>query len=271
MYLSINYSKQAAELVKKKQIEIDFFKTPEWVDMIAKASQLRPVCVHFSLKTGRGKLEDIDWQLLSEIMKETNTPYINIHLISKTKDFPHIPINSTDPIHQEEILEQALTDIQEVSDRFGAEKVIIENVPYRGKSWKVLRPIIEPEMITKIIQETGCGLLLDISHAHMTALSLGWDVKEYISQLPVEAIRELHFTGVHYLDGWHQDHLPALETDWKLLDWVLNAIQSGAWGNPWMIAFEYGGVGERFENRSETEVIKEQIPILYQKIKSLKS
>jgi uncharacterized protein len=271
MYLSINYSKQAAELVKKKQIEVDFFKTPDWVDMIAEARLLRPVCVHFSLKAGRGKLKDIDWELLSDIMKDTNTPYINMHLESKLKDFPHIPIDTSKPIHQEEILEQVLKDIQEVSDRFGAEKVIIENVPYQGKIGKILRPIIEPEMITKIIQETGCGLLLDISHATMTALSLGWDEKEYLSQLPVNAIKELHFTGVHHLDGCYQDHLPALEADWKLLDWVVNEIKSGAWANPWMIAFEYGGVGEHFENRSETEVIKEQIPILNQKIKSLKS
>jgi len=269
MYLAINYSYQAAELVKKKQIEVDFFKTPEWLDMIAEARQLRPVRVHFSLKAGRGKLEHIDWQLLSDIMQDTDTPYMNMHLEAKSKDFPHIPIDSTDPIHQEEILAQVLKDIQTVSDHFGADKVIIENVPYRGKPGKVLRPVIEPKIISRIIAETGCGLLLDISHAAMTALSLGLDEKEYLSQYPVDAVRELHFTGVHNLDGWYQDHLPALEADWKLLDWVLNAIQTGKWARPWMLAYEYGGVGERFAHRSETDVIKEQVPILNQKIQSV--
>ncbi len=266
MFLSINYSLQAAQLCRQKRLKIDFFKCPEWTDMIAEAQQLRPVCVHFSLKAGRGKLKDVDWDFLAEVQQQTQTPYINMHLEAKTKDFPDIPADSTESIHQEQVFEQMLSDLNEAVKRFGAEKVIAENVPYRSCAGKVLRPAIEPKVIQQLLQETGCGLLLDISHARMTALAIDMDERQYISQLPVEFLRELHFTGVHQLDGCYQDHFSALEADWELLDWVMERIQFGEWARPWMLAFEYGGVGERFSDRSEALVIETQIPIIQRKI-----
>lgn len=266
MLLSINYSLQAAQLCRQKRLKIDFFKCPEWTDMITEAKQLRPVCVHFSLKAGRGKLKDVDWDFLAEVLQQTQTPYINLHLEAKTKDFPDIPVDSTDPIHQEQVFEQMLSDLNEAVKRFGAQKVIAENVPYRSCAGKVLRPAVEAQVIRQLLRESGCGLLLDISHARMTALDLGLDERQYISELPVDSLRELHFTGVHQFDGCYQDHLPALEADWQLLDWVFERIYKGEWAQPWMLAFEYGGVGERFADRSEARVIETQIPILQRKI-----
>ena len=58
-------------------------------------------------------------------------------------------------------------------------------------------------------------------------MSIGTNELDYLSELPVKHLRELHFTGVHNLDGWLQDHLAALEADWLLLDWVLEHIQKG--------------------------------------------
>src|SRR5699024_11528494 len=59
-------------------------------------------------------------------------------------------------------------DINVVADRFGAERVIAENVVYRSYEGDMLRPIIDPDVIARIIRETGCGFLLDTAHARMT-------------------------------------------------------------------------------------------------------
>jgi hypothetical protein len=50
---------------------------------------------------------------------------------------------------------------------------------------------------------------------------------------------------------------------------VLNRIHTGEWNSPWLLAFEYGGVKEPVEWRSNPEVIIEQVPELYEHIKFL--
>ncbi len=45
-------------------------------------------------------------------------------------------------------------------------------------------------------------------------------------------------------------------------DRVLGHIHRGEWAEPWIVAFEYGGIGPIFEWRSEPTFIAEQIPRL---------
>lgn len=266
MLLAINYSIQAAQLFRQGVIEIDRFKCPDWPDMVAEVQELCPVAVHFSLKAGRNKLANMDWDEIVRLMDQTETPYLNLHLEAKTKDFPHIPVDTTVTAHQEEIIQQAIADLQKVMQFIEPHKIILENVPYRGLQDNVLRPVIEPWIIHQVMEETGCGLLLDISHACISARTIGMADRDYLAQLPVHRLKELHFTGIHNLDGWLQDHLAVLPSDWQILDWVLENIQAGRWPQPWLLAFEYGGIGERFKERSDPRVIREQIPLIYQKI-----
>ncbi len=257
MYFAINYSTQAAQLVAASRLTIDRFKCPAWPDLVAEASRLRQVAVHFNLTAGRGQLGKIDWMSIKDFLASTGTPYVNLHLESRLDDFPGLPVDTTETGHRQQILARTLKDVQFVAMRFGAERVIIENVPYRPAG-KVLRPSVEPEFIRQVIEETGCGLLLDISHARISAHHLGMDERDYMRQLPVHRLRELHFAGVHDLNGWLQDHLPPLDADWHALRWVMEQLAQGNWPRPWMLAFEYGGVGPKFEGRSDPQVIELQ-------------
>jgi uncharacterized protein (UPF0276 family) len=268
MKFAINYSTQAADLLRQGKIQVERFKCPDWPDMIAEASQICPVALHVNLKAGRGKLAEADWARLEGFLEQTGTPYINLHLEARREDFPEMPVDTTDPGHQEQVIEQIIADLRLAVKHFGAERVIGENVPYRAQLGKVLRPAVEPAAIRRALEETSCGLLLDTAHARITAHSLGVDERDYMAQLPVERLRELHFTGVHDLDGYWQDHLPALEADWLALDWVLERIRSGEWPRPWLLAFEYGGVGEKFAGRSDPQVMTDQVPRLFASIKA---
>ena len=80
MYLAINYSPQAAHLLQSGQIEIDYFKTPDWDWMVSEAQDLRPVAVHFTLEAGNNGLGEVDWTKVQHLVQITNTPYINIHV-----------------------------------------------------------------------------------------------------------------------------------------------------------------------------------------------
>ncbi len=267
MNLAINYSLPAAQLVQAGCIQPDFFKTPDWEWMIDEAKMLLPVAVHFTLEAGNGGLDEVDWKKVDNLAHTTGTPYINLHLDSRQKHFPTISIDTTEESDIKQVYKVMVADVWSVVERFGAQRVIVENSPYRGGLGKTLRPCVEPDLITGIVEETGCGLLLDISHAIITATYLDMEPKEYFSRLPVHKVKEMHFAGIHKLEGQWMDHLSILEKDWNWLDWVLAHIRSGEWSSPWLLAFEYGGVGAEFEWRCDPKVIAEQVPRLYERLK----
>jgi uncharacterized protein (UPF0276 family) len=265
MNLAINYSTQAAALLQAGQIRLDRFKCPNWPHLVAEARQFGPVAVHFGFQAGQGRLPD-DWEPTRRLLQETGTPYVSLHLNPIGQDFPDLPVDAGVSEATEVIYRQMLADIQTVCEQFGPERVIVEHVPYRGPAEKTMRLAVEPEVICRLVKETGCGLLLDISHARIAAHALGLDAHEYMNALPVHRLRELHFTGLHAIDGRLVDHLPALESDWPELAWVLDRIHAGDWAEPWLLAFEYGGVGEAFAWRSDPQVIAAQLPRLWKMV-----
>jgi len=269
MKLAINYSPAAAELMQKGAIRIDAFKVPDWPDLVEEARRVCPPAVHFSLQGGSGKLAETNWKLVDQLRASTATPYVNLHLDAHKDDFPGIPLGTTAPEHREMVYERLLKDTMAVVSRYGAERVIAENVPYKAEEGVYLRPGAEPALISRLVAETGCGLLLDISHARLAAHYMGIPEKEYLAQLPTGHVREMHIAGVHALeDGW-RDHLSMLDDDWEILAWVLERIKAKEWSQPWLLAFEYGGVGSIFAWRSDPEVIAAQVPRLYAMVHKL--
>jgi uncharacterized protein len=266
MNLAVNYSPTTASLYQTGKICLDFFKCPPWPNMIAEARSIRPIAVHFELNAGAGRLHETEWGVIEDFQAQTGTPYINLHIAPMVSDFPGMAADTQEPADACRVIDALLSDVCAVVERFGAENVIAENVMYYGAGEKYLRPAVMPETISRIIEETGCGLLLDISHARIAARYLGMNAHSYLRQLPTASLRELHFTGIHEINHRPQDHLSALPDDWVWLAWVLERIQCGEWARPWLLAFEYGGVGEFFAAHCDPAVIAEQVPQLYQMV-----
>lgn len=294
MQLAVNYSRPLADLVRAESVPLDLYKCPAWPDLVDEASAQRPVYIHFPLCIGHGidtaldseQQAPVDWATrIDPLLERTRTPLVNLHLAISTQDMPAIPLDSLQPAHADLIVSRAVRDVQAVIARFGAERVLVENDHDSGDRYP--RPVYLADTIRRVVRETGCGLLLDISHAVRAADRLGMDVRDYLSALPVEAIREIHVTGVHRIDaawadrmraagldeatiarmhGRLQDHLPMSDADWELLDWVLGHIRRGAWGQPWVVAFEYGGVGPVWEAFSDPDILAAQIPRLYRMV-----
>ena len=133
------------------------------------------------------------------------------------------------------------------------------------------------------MRETGCGLLLDLAHVRLAARVLGVDVRQYAEALPVERIREIHVTGVQRVEGrWLErmqrqevapaemqrltgrliDHLPMTGEDWSLCEWAMGQIRAGRWSRPWIVTFEYGGVGPLWEALTDADALRTQVPRL---------
>lgn len=260
MEFALNYSPEAADLLRAGRIAIDRFKCPDWPDMIAEASALRPPYVHFPLQAGGGAA--VDWDRVAELLERTGTPHVNLHLAPLVAGHPDIPPDTLDPAHAALLAERMVADTLAAVERFGPERVAVENIPYRPGG-RFLRPAVDPALIRRVVEETGCRLLLDLSHARITAASLGVEARAYVEELPVERLAELHITGIRQHNGRMEDHLPMTPDDWPHVAWAFERIRAGAWGEPRIVALEYGGTGPLFEWRSEAAVIAADVPRLY--------
>ncbi|MFD2637309.1 multinuclear nonheme iron-dependent oxidase [Piscibacillus salipiscarius] len=270
MQFAVNYSREAEYLVENSLIDVDLFKCPDFSEsLIQKAQEIKPCYIHFGLNAGSRQLNHIDWDQLFKLKQMTQTPYVNVHAVAFCEQYPGMDVLTEEPSHIERIIDAVVNDINKLGEAVGIENVIMENVICRGPGENMFKAIIEPNVLTEIVNRTGCSFLLDIAHAQLSALSLGFNVKDYISRMPITNLKELHITGIQKdKNGRLRDSMPMTENDWDLANWTLNNIKTIEWPEPWVVALEYGGVGQAFEWRSDQKVLIEQVPKLYEMVKT---
>jgi uncharacterized protein (UPF0276 family) len=250
------------ELIREGSIQVDRIKCAEWPDMIAAAKPLAPVYVHFRLLAGQGRLTEAQLDNIAKMREETDTPFINTHIAPRISDV-------SAPNDFNAVYDVVVRDITQLVDRFGADYVIAENIPYPEGDSNEPKVFLgsDAAFIHRVIEDTGVGLLLDIGHAKRTAEHLAFSPILHIEQLPVHRLREVHITGLGYKpNGQRTDHMPMREDDWELLQWALDNIREGNWAKPWSVSCEYGGLGAPFKWRSEKAVIAREAPRMWQMV-----
>ena len=53
----------------------------------------------------------------------------------------------------------------------------------------------EPEFLSLLCDQSGCGLLLDINNVHVSACNNGFDARAYLDAVAVEHVGEIHLAG----------------------------------------------------------------------------
>lgn len=53
----------------------------------------------------------------------------------------------------------------------------------------------EAQFLAEVVQRSGCGLLLDLNNAYVSAVNHGRDVHAYLSALPLAAVAQVHLAG----------------------------------------------------------------------------
>ena len=267
--LAVNYSPALSGLVVRGAVSVDAYKVPDWDDLIATATATGPCYVHFPAELGATRL-GVDLARVAELMRATGTPHLNAHLVPSRERFPDVAVGDVGPEARRCVAAVLIADVEALAEAAGAENVIVENVPYRGEEHGLLRAGVDPRVVTEVVEATGCGLLLDLSHALLTAHELGMGLWEYVDALPTHALRELHVSGVQEVEGRLRDHLPLTPDDVEAVRGVVARVRAGAWPAPETVAFEYGGVGPVFEWRTDPGVLAEQVPLLRELLNALR-
>lgn len=118
--------------------------------------------------------------------------------------------------------------------------ILLENTPDSPQDRVIFDhyPYIMPEQLRRLLKDNDVSFLLDLTHAKITAQYRGWNIHDYIQQLPLDRVVEIHVNGSGYdKDGFPADTHQAMDNeDYKLLEWVLNYTK------PDIVTLEYNGV-----------------------------
>jgi uncharacterized protein len=179
MQLAIHYSAAAAALLRQGPDHRRPFQVPGLVRPRPAGPGLRPAYVHVVLAAGRGLGEPTDgdgrpvadWPAIDALLEQTATPYVNVHLAARVRDYPDLDGDDERPATVERVAEALVRDLRPLVARYGPAQVIVENGPYHAGV--TLRAACRPSVIRAVIEEVGCGLLLDLAHARIAASALG--------------------------------------------------------------------------------------------------
>lgn len=224
MKLSVNHSKAVINLIQTGKVSVDAIETVPYISLdVIKEAQTALKGMDFHYHHGRMLFTRADKNKLSEYLAAApQSPFISIHLAP-------LPAYITYPAmrwklylpepNQEYCIKSFIEQVKRLKSEFST-PVILENMPalhpskYRFES--------EPKVITRVLDETDCSLLLDLAHARIAAEVRNMPVEDYLAQLSLEKTVQIHLAGVRSRDGRLYDaHESLTETDYALLGWVL--------------------------------------------------
>lgn len=184
-----------------------------------------------------------------EVAKLTNQRWLSFHFERKPK-YIHEDIDK--------IIELNITKIHKY---FGNIPILIENMPPVDtiENW-----CCDTAIISKYCDKYNFGLLLDIPHSVISSQYLRKDPKQYINELPLSKVKEIHISGWSKLaDGkLYDSHTECINESYELLDYVINKVK-----NCEMVSLEYSPsrdydgqtlVKEYREKRSDEDLYIEQ-------------
>lgn len=239
MKIACNYYLETEQLLDERIIDLDYFKYPGLVfqmeimkDLDAfesfcnKLTAKRPILLHGlypsphdlsspSLQT------DFNNEVANRLIKITGTPGLSLHpALSKIPD--DVPFEKT----FRTIVENAIFIKEQYAD---LEFVSLENCD--NIQWGEL---IKPDRISRLLSETGCDFLLDISHAYCASRWLNIPFIEYLKMLPLDKTVEIHINGWITTDSSVMCHTKIHDEGYHALKEVLNYC------SPKIITVEYG-------------------------------
>lgn len=140
-------------------------------------------------------------------------------------------INDLLPIpYNQESLSIICDNIKKFQDYIGRQ-ILVEN-PSSYTGFKI-STMTEDEFVVKVVEKTGCGLLLDINNIYVSSKNLDFSAKEYINRMLViqNSIQEIHLAGHSILENkynqrflvdTHDDNV--CEDVWELYKYIISCI-----------------------------------------------
>jgi len=122
--------------------------------------------------------------------------------------------------YDEEVLDLVAARIEHVQRTVPIPFIVENNVSYVDIPGQ---DMTEPEFLNALMARTGCGLLLDVHNVYVNARNHRFDPFEFIAELDLAGVIEIHIAGGNELGGMYRDsHAgPCPDAVWDLLRFVV--------------------------------------------------
>lgn len=208
--------------------EIDFVEIiteayihkPSGLDELRKVVDAFPVVPHgLGLSIGAaGPLDSAYLARLKQISDLTGSPYCSDHLCMTR--VPGIDLDALTPLwFSESVLRGTVERVNAVQDTLG-KPLVLENVTYLfeipgGR-------MSQPEFFHRLVDATGCGILLDVTNVYTNSVNHGFDPVRFMAALPLDSVVQVHLAGGLWQDGvlFDSHSRPVPEEVWRLLTWL---------------------------------------------------
>jgi uncharacterized protein (UPF0276 family) len=152
-----------------------------------------PLVMH-GVSLSIGSADDLNFDYLSKLKRLADVirpHWVSDHVcwtgIAGHNSHDLLPVPLT-----EETLDHVVRRIRVVQE-FLERPLILENPSsYVTFAWDTMS---EWEFLTRMTEETGCGLLLDVNNVYVSSVNHDFDPVEYISSLPHDRIVQIHLAG----------------------------------------------------------------------------
>jgi uncharacterized protein len=176
-----------------------------------------PVALH-GVGLSIGSSDELDFGYLAEL--RTLRDRVGAHWVSDHICWTGVNGRHGHDLYPVPFTEEALRHIArrvcQVQDYLEA-PLVLENpstyLQFRGST------LGEAEFIAALLEESDCGLLLDVNNVYVNAHNHGFDPLGYLRRLPLERIVQLHVAGHSQAAGYLADThaAPVAEGVWALL------------------------------------------------------
>lgn len=205
---------------------IDFLEiiTEQYTETTAFDAELEEICDAFpvmphGIRMSVGSMQPLDRDHLRKVKRVvdiTDAPFYSEHLCM-TKA-PGIDIGHLSPLwFTEEVLQRTIENVhlaQDVLER----PLVLENVTYLFDIPNPQMP--QTEFFHRLVDETGCGILLDVTNVYINGENHGQDGERFLADMPMEHVVQLHIAG----GFWSNETLidshnhPVEDGTWDLLE-----------------------------------------------------
>ncbi|WP_144394695.1 DUF692 domain-containing protein [Pleionea sediminis] len=166
------------------------------------------------LKNLKTLTQVIEPEWVSDHLCWTGINGINSH------DLLPVPLN-------EETLNHITTRVNQVQDYLGRQLVLENPSTYMTFNHSNME---EPEFLKALVDETDCGLLLDVNNVFVSSFNAGKDPFDYFNDFPFDNVVQMHLAGhqdcgTHLIDTHDQ---PVRDEVWRLFQFAWQQTQGVA-------------------------------------------
>ncbi|HEX3155856.1 MAG TPA: DUF692 domain-containing protein [Candidatus Angelobacter sp.] len=204
--VGLGYRPELSEDIDRHPGEVDFVEftgdhcfNPSLMTKAKALSRRMPGVCHFlSLSIGTAEPLDEEYtEKVAEVLLQLQPPWFSDHLaVTRVQgvDLGHLsPVAFT-----EETVEIVSRKAIYLQERFGL-PFLLENITSHftlpGAS------LTEWDLLTKIVERSGCGILLDVNNVYVNAFNAGFDPYDFLRGIPLDRVLQIHLGGAVMRDG----------------------------------------------------------------------